>query len=329
MTTPEILERITALRALVVGDVCLDRWCRYDPELSEPSRETGIPRIAVVNTETTPGAAGTVANNLISLGAAQVAVLGVIGDDGFGFELERALAARGIASELCVRTPEISTFTYTKLINAATDAEDRPRVDFVNAQPVGEAVEESMVDRLRQAWSQFDVVLVSDQAETAAGGVITARMRDTIAELAASEPDKIVWADSRMRAELFRNVVLKCNEDEAVAACQRAFGALNYEMLRRLTRSRLLVITHGPRGAMYLRPGEVKWVRTREVESPVDICGAGDSFSAGSALALAITGSPADALRFGNLVSSVTIMKKGTGSASPAEVLEADQALAR
>ena len=37
--------------------------------LADPSRETGIPRIAVVSTEVTPGAAGTVANNVAALGA--------------------------------------------------------------------------------------------------------------------------------------------------------------------------------------------------------------------------------------------------------------------
>jgi len=40
-------------------------------------------------------------------------------------------------------------------------------------------------------------------------------------------------------------------------------------------------------------------------------------------MALAAGGSPVDAARFGNLVASVTIMKKGTGTASPAEVLTA------
>jgi bifunctional ADP-heptose synthase (sugar kinase/adenylyltransferase) len=64
MTTREILAAFPKLRTLVVGDVCLDRWCRYDPALAEPSRETAIPRIAVVSTETTPRAAGTVVNNL-------------------------------------------------------------------------------------------------------------------------------------------------------------------------------------------------------------------------------------------------------------------------
>ena len=69
MTASEILAAFPRLSALVVGDICLDRWCTYDPAASEPSRETGIPRIGVVATEVTPGAGGTVANNLAALGA--------------------------------------------------------------------------------------------------------------------------------------------------------------------------------------------------------------------------------------------------------------------
>jgi sugar/nucleoside kinase (ribokinase family) len=59
----------------------------------------------------------------------------------------------------------------------------------------------------------------------------------------------------------------------------------------------------------------------------VDICGAGDSFAAGCALALAVTGSPLESARFGNLIASITIMKKGTGTASPEEVLAADASM--
>src|SRR5258708_3345360 len=99
MTTAEILAAFPKLSALVVGDICLDRWCHYDPAASEASRETAIPRTGVIATEVTPGAGGTVANNLAALGVGKIAVLGAIGDDGFGFELSGALAARGISSE--------------------------------------------------------------------------------------------------------------------------------------------------------------------------------------------------------------------------------------
>ncbi len=82
MTTREILDALPRLAVLVVGDVCLDRWCTYDPSLAQPSRETGIPRIAVTESHVTAGAAGTVANNVAALGAGSVAILGAMATTG-------------------------------------------------------------------------------------------------------------------------------------------------------------------------------------------------------------------------------------------------------
>ena len=117
MTIPEILRGIKKAAALVVGDICLDRWCTYDPATSEPSAETGIPRLGVVS-----GGHSRRRRNggqqSRRAGAGKVAVLGVRGDDGFGFELDRALAERGIDASLMVRVPEWQTFTYTKLLNS-------------------------------------------------------------------------------------------------------------------------------------------------------------------------------------------------------------------
>ena len=317
MNAQLILDGISGLRVLVAGDICLDRWCRYDPASSEPSRETGIPRIAVVSTDVSPGAAGTVANNLKALGAREVSLLGVIGEDGFGFELKRALGERGVSSGLAVFSASMPTFTYTKLINMETEVEDLPRVDFIYNQPVPAPTEQALLERLHSVWDQFDVVLVSDQAETQVGGVITERMRGALAELAASSPGKVIWVDSRAHAERFRRVILKCNLEESEAAVQRA----NASDLRTHTQSPLLVITHGKLGALAVDEAGERWIPAVPVENPVDICGAGDSFSAGAALALSVTHSAVDAVRFGNLIASITIMKKGTGTASPNEVL--------
>jgi sugar/nucleoside kinase (ribokinase family) len=85
----------------------------------------------------------------------------------------------------------------------------------------------------------------------------------------------------------------------------------------------MLIITHGGDGALVVDEHGSAWAPTRRVERPVDICGAGDSFSAGAALTLKVTGDPIAAARFGNLIASVTIMKKGTGTASPEELLAA------
>lgn len=326
MRTAEVLEVFPRLSALVVGDICLDRWCIYDPALSEPSRETGIARIAVVATEVTPGAGGTVANNLAALGAGRVAVLGVVGDDGHAYELLGALARRGIDSRALVHCAETATFTYTKLINEQTGQEDRPRVDFVNRRPLPPEAEEAILARLPALIEEADVVLISDQSETDAGGVITPRVRDLLAELARKHSGKVFWVDSRKRIAEFRNMILKPNQQEAAEACRR-LALADYEQLRRHASAPLLVVTHGPGGVLIVQDGAESWVRTRAIENPVDICGAGDSFSAGAAMALAAGVSAVEAARIGNLVASVTIMKKGTGAATPREVLAAERSL--
>jgi rfaE bifunctional protein kinase chain/domain len=319
MTATEILAAIPRLSALVVGDICLDRWCTYDPATTEPSRETGIPRIGVVRTEVTAGAGGTVANNLAALGCGRVAVLGAIGDDGFALELSRALAARGV-SDLCIRADSMQTFTYTKVINRDTGIEDQPRLDFINTTPLENSIERQLLERLRSVAGSFHAIVVSDQAETSRGGVVTPAVRDLLRELALAHPEKIFFADSRARVQHFRGVIGKPNQQEGEAACRSLFGRVDYPALRRHMEATLLMVTHSGEGVLVVDGSGEQWVRTRPVAHPVDICGAGDSFSAGAALAMAAGAAPAEAASFGNLVASITIMKKGTGTASPEEV---------
>jgi len=318
MKIAEILAAFPSRSALVVGDICLDRWCTYDPATAEASLETGIPRIGVVATGITPGAGGTIASNLAELGVGRVSVLGAIGEDGHGYELRQALESRRISTELLISSNELSTFTYTKLINASSGIEDQPRIDFINTRLLPETIERQIVARLREDAGNFNVVFVSDQAETDHGGIVTPAVRELLAEIA---PGKVVLADSRRRAAQFRNVILKPNAQEAACASTSLFGYLDYQRLRKHVRAPLLFVTQGPRGVIVVEDGRETAVATPVIDKPVDVCGAGDSFAAGAGMALDVTGSPLEAARFGNLVASVTIMKKGTGIASPAEVL--------
>lgn len=323
MTSHTVLSKFRDLSALVVGDICLDRWCQYDPALSEPSRETGIPRLAVVSTLTTPGAGGTVASNLMALGAGRVDVLGLRGDDGHGYELARALQQRGVGSRWLLASPLVPTFTYTKLLNSASGEEDQPRVDFVNPRDMPAEIDSAVLAALDEAIPHFDVILVADQAETEQGGVVTPAVRQRLAAIAAAHPEKVFWVDSRERPELFRGMIVKPNDDEAARACRRLFGEENLPRLRAAIDAPLLMVTRGPDGVDAFTAGAVRHIPTVPVENPVDICGAGDSFSAAAALAFAVTRSVDEAARFGNAAASITIMKKGTATASAEEMLEA------
>ena len=324
MKTAQILAAFPRYSALIVGDICLDRRCIYDPAAAELSRETKIARLGVVSSDVSPGGGGTVGNNLAALGITRLAVLGAIGEDGFGWELTRSLNSRGISTDLLVRS-EVPTFTYTKLINGATGEEDQPRVDFINTRPLPGSVEKQVLIHLDNFAETFDVLFVSDQAETKQGGVVTPAVRERLLKIAESNPQKLIWVDSRVRVERFQKMILKPNQQEADAACIALFGDVDYQRLRAHSGSRLMFITKGSEGALVVEDNSETLVPTRKVEQPVDICGAGDSFSAGAAMALAITGSATEAARFGNLVASITIMKQGTGTASPGEVLAAAQ----
>src|ERR1700732_1560716 len=87
----KILNRLPSLTIGVLGDLFLDRYLDIDAALTEPSLETGLDAYQVVRVRSYPGAAGTVINNLVALGVKRVRALSVIGDDGEGHELLRAL----------------------------------------------------------------------------------------------------------------------------------------------------------------------------------------------------------------------------------------------
>ena len=59
--------------------------------------------------------------------------------------------------------------------------------------------------------------------------------------------------------------------------------------------ARCLIVTHGGKGALVVDDRGEQWVAAKAVANPVDICGAGDSFSAGAAMALVVTGDPLQA----------------------------------
>ena len=328
MTCAEVLASARGASVLVIGDICLDLWCRYDPALSEASRETGIPRVAVTSTAVTPGAGGTVAANLAALGAGRVGVLGVVGQDGHASELHRALGAQGIESELLIETDEVRTFTYTKLINDTTGIEDLPRVDFVNTSPLPAGVEQRLVDRFLDALPEFDAVVVADQAETDQGGVVTPHLREAICGKAGISARQVFVADSRRRVHCFRHVIATPNESEAAAACMEAFGEVDYGRLHRAIGGPALVVSAGGSGARLVDDSGTRLFEARVAGKRIDTCGAGDSLSAGLALALVAGAEPGMALGFGIMVAGVTVTKLGTGTASPAEVLAVASSIA-
>ena len=327
----QILERLPRLTVGVLGDLFLDRYLDIDAALTEPSIETGLDAYQVVRVRPSPGAAGTVINNLVALGVGAVRVVAVIGDDGEGYELLQALKRLGVVDTAgVVVSADRRTPTYTKpmLHEPGRPARELNRLDIKNRTPLPGPLEARVLDALRDLWPRVDALVVLDQVSEAECGVVTTGVRDLLAQLGASDSRRFVLADSRERIGLFRSVCLKPNVRECRSAIygeDTDWDAPNpvWELAQRAGRP--VFCTAAELGIMLADPGSPEWrvvhVSAYPVRGPIDPVGAGDSTSAGIACARAAGTSLEEAAAFGNLVASITVQQIGTtGTASPEQV---------
>lgn len=110
------------------------------------------------------------------------------------------------------------------------------------------------MERFRAEAGAYDVILISDHAETGQAGVVTTAVRAEAAALACRRAGKTVWADSQLRPELFHHAIVKPNEQEAERACRRLFGGVDYDRLRAHVEAPLLLVNHGAGGVLWLTP---------------------------------------------------------------------------
>lgn len=321
-----ILDKAKKLKIMVVGDYFLDHYLFIDPVKDELSVETGKTAYQVVQTRSTPGAAGTVVNNLIALGVREIIAVGVIGLDGYGYQLSRLLEEQGVDVSNLVKCAMRVTPTYIKPMREQEQGyEELNRLDLKNWSPTPVELEEQIIATLKAQAASLDAIIVADQVEQDNCGVITQRVRTSLAELGKEYPELIIFADSRKNIGKFAKVIIKPNEFEG----GRALGIISAtespeEVLRSLFQrsQRSVFLTCGERGQWVYDGESIAHVPAFKVEGPIDIVGAGDSTSAGIVIALASGATPEKAALLGNLVASITITKLGTtGTASPEEIL--------
>jgi rfaE bifunctional protein kinase chain/domain len=324
-----ITGRYPTLRIAVVGDFFLDRYLHIDPARDETSIETGLTVYNVVEIRGQPGAAGTILNNLVALGIGEVHAVGFCGDDGEGYELRRALAARpGVILSDFVTTASRRTPVYCKPMVIEPDQPPRElnRLDSKNWTPTPDDLQRDLADRVLAMADRVDALLLMDQVDRPETGVVTHRIREAARAAAEKNPALIVLADSRQSLHDFPPLGFKMNATELArmtGSSPTGLDAVHGQAAELAGKTgRPVFVTMAERGIVGASPGRgPEHVPALPVRGPIDIVGAGDSVTANLATALASGADLREAMELAMAAASIVIHQLGTtGTASVTQI---------
>jgi rfaE bifunctional protein kinase chain/domain len=323
----EIVNKIRDVRIAIVGDFCLDAYWFIDESRSEVSVETGQPTEPVRRQKYSLGGAGNVANNLAAMEVHDIRAFGVIGDDPFGVEMVRIMKDAGISTgNLLIQNENWSTHVYIK---PYVEDREKSRIDFGNYNVLSDETADRLIQNLKTEVSKVDLVIINQQVLS---GIHTEYFRKKLVEVIGLFPDMIFIADSRNYTDFYDGAYRKMNDTEASRQCRIIRGpdeVVPYSEVRNAAVKlferyrKPLLITRGSRGSIAADENGISDITGLMIIARVDTVGAGDSYLAGAAAALA-AGYPLDvSAELGTFVAGVTVQKLlQTGTASPEEILQ-------
>jgi len=315
----EITRGFSNLRAVVLGDFCLDRYFDLQNPTGEISIETGLPVHNVARVRNQPGGAGTIVNNLSALGMGAIYPIGFAGMDGEGFELIKALRETPrVETELFLQSELRRTFTYLKpMLPDDGFATELNRFDLKNHSPTPEELSEELRQQIRGAITDADIVILLSQVDESQNGVLNPGMLEELHRLRNHFKDKTVIGDSRAGFEGWPKVHLKMNRDELGRMMDMELESLDETRSAAETLAKELdqtiTVTLSEQGILHAAPGvEAVHQESFPIKGDFDVVGAGDSVTATLAASLQAGATVEEALALSMAAASTVLHQTGT-----------------
>jgi D-glycero-beta-D-manno-heptose-7-phosphate kinase len=306
-------------RILVIGDLMVDKFVWG--KVSRISPEAPVPVVEITKETYSFGGAGNVANNLISLGA-KVDVLGVIGKDIVGQELEYDLKKRGINTTGIVFEDERPTIIKTRII---ASHQQIVRFDKEVKGKFAADTERTLISRIADLVPRINAMIISDYGK---GVVSKALLKKAIA--LALKFNIPVTVDPKIENFTYYKKVtcITPNLPEAIAGMKyrdvstdEEVQALGKKILKKLD-SETVLITRGEKGmTLFEKHGITKHIPTRAKEV-FDVTGAGDTVISVFTLARSSKASFLEAAELSNFAAGIVVGKLGTATVTPQELRE-------
>ncbi len=318
----QVLQQISGTRVLVVGDVMADEYVVGDA--TRISAEAPVPVLRFSGQRTALGGAGNTAANVASLGG-DATLIGLIGDDAAGAAFAGQCTASGIAF-----SPVRDGRPTTRKVRVISQQQQLLRIDYEDTAPIDDARAQQVLDVFERHVAACDIVVVSDYAK----GLLTQDLsRALIAGTHAA--GKQVVVDPRPQHAAFYAACdfITPNWKESLGLIKGVWereAQPTPENVRRIGAAvsqqfgSAVLLTLGARGiAFFPREGGEPLLVAAEAREVFDVSGAGDTVAAAFALAHAAGCDHATAVALANRAAAVVVGKRGTATATPAELLAA------
>lgn len=316
------VQRFRDLRALVIGDLMLDTY--LEGSASRLCREGPVPIVRQQVRARVPGGAANTAANLRSLGA-HVEILGVLGEDDAGRELAAALRNLDIDDRWLVRVPGYRTQHKIRIV---ADGQYVVRLDEGDTVIDDAGVTNRLRENIARALERCDLVVISDYDY----GVVSESMLGALAARREAIGTLVVDAKRLRHYRAIRPSIVTPNQLEAMLNADsdqspdvrvepRAIERVARE-LAGIAGAEQVVITLGDRGACLIdEVGAAHHLDASPVARVNDV-GAGDSFTATVALALASGLDSFQAARVAVAAAGIAVTRQRTATVTYQEILQ-------
>ncbi|MYN08031.1 D-glycero-beta-D-manno-heptose-7-phosphate kinase [Pseudoduganella aquatica] len=297
------------VRILVVGDVMLDRY--WFGDVSRISPEAPVPIVRVDKREARLGGAANVARNAAALGA-HAGLLGVVGADEAGDQVEQLLHSGGIHSYL-KRDEAISTIIKLRVIGRQ---QQMLRIDF--EEPPSDTVLRNKLMQYKALLADYDVIILSDYAK---GSLVN--VADMVA--AGRAAGKVVMVDPKGDdfARYAGATVLTPNKSEFrhIAGGWSSEEQLTEkaQKLRSELKLDALLLTRSEEG-MTLYTAQERFHMPADAREVFDVSGAGDTVIATMAAMLGAGAGWNEAVQTANRAGGIVVGKLGTATVTREEL---------
>lgn len=320
-----IISNLGSPRIMVIGDLMLDKYVWG--EVKRISQEAPIPVINVSSEDVRPGGAGSVVNNLQTLGA-QVLACGIIGNDTYGHTLLNLFRDMGVDTTGIMVDKSRPTILKIRFLGhlqtAGKGVQQLLRVDYEKTHVISAEIETQLAGYLNKNIPSCDIVLVSDMNK----GLLSHSFLKTIVTI-CKKHEKIVIVDPKLMSDYscyegFTAITPNRNETEIATGIKIADNDSLHRAGSKLVSGLSLeycIITIDKDGMfLYHKSGNGKVIPTVP-RTVFDVTGAGDMVLSMFGMVVGTGHSFEDAALLANVAAGIEVGKIGATPVSKGEIM--------